>query len=240
MQAVVESILANYEVFGEKKNKNILILHGWGRNLQDWRAVAENLSSQYRVILLDLPGHGGSGLPPSQPFDTGEFADFVLAFIKKLELKEPILLGHSFGGKVAVVIASKSNSIKRLFLVDASGIDSKSVVTRIKNAMAKYLKKMPFKNYFISLLASSDYQAAGGLLPSFKKIVRQNVIKEAKSINIPSIIIWGENDKEVTTYQAKRLHQLIRNSILRIIWGAGHHPHLEKPDKFINLLNEYL
>lgn len=241
MQVVLRDIIANYQILGENNKNSILILHGWGRNLNDWINIAKTLSAKYKVYLLDLPGHGASSNLPFEPFDTFDHANFVIDFINKLKITRPILLGHSFGGKVSIIVATKTG-LKKLILVDASGIEERNFRTRTQIFVYKRLK------FLIKLLPSNIrgriysnlYSEAGSMVTSFKKIVIQDVDKHATKIQVPTLIIWGENDKEVTTYQAKKFHRLIKNSVLRIIWGAGHHPHLEKPEKFMNLLNEYI
>jgi len=246
MQIVVDGILTNYQILGNEKNKSILILHGWGRNLTDWLNVGQNLSDRYSVILLDLPGHGGTGLPLKQPYDTSNYADFAISFLHKIGIKSTILIGHSFGGKISIDIASKSKIINKLFLIDSSGVETKNNKVKSKIILAKIIKSINsllpslLSRKILLSLASADYKSAGELLPSFKKIVSQNVSDSAKNIKVQTYIIWGEKDKELALVCAKKLHNLISNSIIRIVWGAGHHPHLEKPDKFYNLLREYI
>ena len=243
MQKVVDDIIANYEIIGENNKNTILILHGWRRNLNDWTNVGKALSNKYRVILLDLPGHG-STLSASRPFDTLEYANFVNKFLEKIGVNKAILIGHSLGGKIALVISSESKKVNKLIVVAASGLADKPVSTLIKISLAKILKKLPLPQtiitHFVLILASRDYKTAGDLLPSFKKIVNEKVDDYARRITIPTLIIWGENDKEVPISSAKKFRELIKNSHIRVVWGAGHHPHLEKPDKFLALLNEYL
>ena len=240
MQTVINGNLINYEVLGSKNKETVVIIHGWGRNLNDWKGVGGKLADKYRVLLLDLPGHGKSSMP-HQPFDTYNYANIAKQFIKQYGGKENILIGHSFGGKISAVVASKSNNIGKLILVDSSGVDEKNLLTKLQIFFYKktkiFLKLLP-KQMFKRVHATI-YKQAGGMVESFKKIVIQNVDKEARNIRIPTLIIWGELDREVTTDQAKKYRALIPHSTLRIIWGAAHHPHLEKPDKFYALLLEY-
>jgi pimeloyl-ACP methyl ester carboxylesterase len=148
-------------------------------------------------------------------------------------------MGHSFGGKTGVIVASKI-PLKKLILVDASGVESKTMLTQIKISFAKIFKLFPFRNIILEKIASTDYKEAGELLPSFKKIVRQDVLEDAKKVSIPTVIIWGDKDTEVPVNASKIFRSLIKNSLIRIVWGSNHHPHIEKPEKFISLLNEIL
>jgi len=221
------------------------MLHGWKRSLNDWSGIAQILSSRYRVFLIDFPGMGNSSLP-NKSFDTYDYAQIISQFIKKLGLKDIVLVGHSFGGKVGIILASRNRAVKKLILVDASGMDEKSIIVKIKAAISKLVKPIialiPDSLVYIvsERLYSEDYKNAGSLKESFKKIVSQNVEAEAMKINIPTLIIWGDKDKEVTTKAAKMLRSLIKNSTLRIVWNTGHDPFKEKPDKFLRIMEEFV
>ncbi len=246
MQTVIDNILINYEVFGLKNTNPILILHGWKRNLKDWKSIATDLSKKNKVVLVDLPGFGASSLPKKKIFDTYDYAGLIGNFIDKLNLKNTILIGHSFGGKISIVITSQNNLIKKSILVDPSGITNKTLITSLKIGLFKILKPLikilpkPIRNNLINLFTSEDYKNAGDLKESFKKIVVQDVSSDAKKITVPTMIIWGENDKEVPISSAKKLKSLIKNSSIRIVWKAGHHPHLEKPEKFLEIVEEFI
>ncbi len=243
MQTVIDGNLINYEIFGAKQKNNILILHGWKNSLKNWENVGKKLSEKNKVVLVDLPGMGNSSIPKIQPFGTYDYAKLINKFIEKLDLKEVTLIGHSFGGKTGIVSASTNTRIKKLVLVDNSGINTKSLTTRLKTNLYKMIrlflpKKIAAK--FSNILSSEDYRNAGDLLASFKKIVREDVSEDAKKIKVPTLIVWGENDKEVPLTSAKKLKSLISSSTLRIVWRTGHHLHLEKPEKFLEIIYEFI
>ncbi len=242
MQTIVDSVLISYEILGTKNKKTILILHGWKNSLKNWEEVGKKLAIKNKVVLIDLPGMGNSSLP-KETFDTYDYAKLVNKFIEKLNLKNITLLGHSFGGKIGIIVASKNSVINKLILVDNSGIKQKTLLKFIKTAFYKIAKiflpkkiTMKIANY----ISSEDYKNAGDLLPIFKQIVTEDISESAKKINIPTLIIWGENDKDVPLSSAKKLKNLIPNCTLRIVWRAGHHPHLEKPEKFIEIVEEFI
>ncbi len=242
MQTVIDSILLNYEILGTKNQNVILILHGWKNSLKNWEGIAKELSQKNQVILLDLPGMGNSSTPKSA-FDTYDYADIVTKFIQKLNLKGITLIGHSFGGKIGVIVASTNSNVNKLVLVDISGIIEKSLARSIKTGIFRttkiFLPKSISKK-IANKISSEDYKNAGNLLETFKKIVSQDISNEAKKIRIPTLIIWGENDKDVPLSSAKKLQTLIPSSTLRIVWRTGHHPHTEKPEKFLELIYEFV
>lgn len=245
MQAVIDGILTNYEILGSNNPKDILILHGWGQSLENWRIVAKNLNSKYRVILLDLPGFGSSSFPGDN-YHTADYSEFVSKFINKLDLSNLILIGHSLGGKIAIKNSATNLKIKDLFLISPSGINDKGFVAKIKifiiNIFKFFTSWLPkkIKDKLINIFASSDYSRAGRMRKIFKNVVDEKVIDEAKKIIIPTVIIWGENDQEVDFKTSKILKSLIKNSTLRVLWGLGHSPNIESPKKLTNLLFEYL
>ncbi len=243
MQTIIDKVLTNYETFGNPQKQPILIVHGWGRSLNDWLPTAKELSKNNYVILVDLPGFGASSTP-EVVFDTYAYSNFLKSFIQKINLKNPILIGHSFGGKTSAIFASQSNNIKKLILIDASGLDEKSLTTTLKIFLSKIIKPLMFflpknlKKKIFEKLASNDYKNAGVLKDSFKKIVSQDISEDIKKIQIPTIIIWGNKDKEVSLESAKKFKNLIKNSRIKIIWNAGHHPQFDKPEKFLETLKD--
>lgn len=245
MQTVIESILTNYEIFGSKNRKSVLILHGWGQSIENWKTVAQKISEKYRVILLDFPGFGSSS-QSEHAFDLQNYSEFVNNFIEANKLKDLILIGHSFGGKISIKLTSETPVIKQLFLISPSGIENKSFIVILKTLIFKILKNSLFwlpqnvKEKYVLIFGSRDYKNAGNMRETFKKVIGEKIDLSAKKINIPTIIIWGENDKELGLKNALKLKSLIKNSTLRVLWGIGHSPNIESPEKLANLLSEYL
>jgi len=242
MQTVLNNVLVNYESLGNGKT-TMLVLHGWGRSLDDWRQVSRELSKKSKVFLLDLPGFGNSSLPEENA-DTNYYSGVVNEFIKKMKVEDIILLGHSFGGKIAIVVAGKNKKVKKLVLVAPSGVEEKSFITTLKILTAKIINKMPLggviKERLKDSFSSSDYKNAGSLKRIFKTVVNQKVDREAREITAETLIIWGDRDKELAPRWGKKIRELIGGSRLRIVWGAKHHPHLEKPEKFLEIVNEFV
>lgn len=231
MQKVIGGQLLNYEVLGSGK-KNLIILHGWGGSLQEWMPVAKRLETGYKVWLLDFPGFGGSP-KPSFDWSIYDYANFVKAFLQEFKIKDPIILGHSFGGRVAVLLKAE-----KLVLIDAAGLEFKSLKTKIFGLGSDYIKWVPqnIKNIF----GSPDYKSSGSMRKIFVKVVNQDLSKEMTEVKCPTVIIWGEKDMVLPIIQAKKIKELIRDSILRVVWGADHWPHLSKPNEFLEILNDYL
>lgn len=241
MQVVVQNILTTYEQIGEG-TENLLILPGWGRSLKEWRPVAQKLSTVYTVTLLDLPGFGGTALPKKE-WDIYAYATFVQEFIEKTKLHSCVVLGHSFGGRIGIILAAQSTFVKKLVLVDTGGIEEKSGDVRLRAAIAGLLK--PFlsskaREGLRNRFGSADYREAGALQEVFVRVVNQDLRALLPKITIPTLIIWGEQDSVVPLRYSKLIKELLPAAKVRVVWEAGHDPHLEKPEEFMTILKEYL
>ncbi len=235
MQKVIGGQLVSYEALGSGK-KDLVILHGWGGSLQEWLPIAKKLNDRYKVWLLDFPGFGGSPKPATD-WGIYDYANFVQEFMLKLKIKDPVILGHSFGGRVAILL-----NAKKLILVDAAGLEIKTLKAIIGGLifdnmgfMKKYVPTN-LKNHF----GSPDYKSAGPMRKIFVKVVNQDLSKEMSEVRCPTLIVWGEKDMVLPISQAKKIKELIRESVIRIVWGADHWPHLSKPTEFLEILDEYI
>lgn len=242
MQTTIDNYLINYKVFGDKNKKDILILHGWGQSAKDWEKVAIRLGQKYRIFVPDLLGFG-SFKKGEINYSFEDYLSFVSSLIKKFKLKNYILIGHSFGGKLAIAHTSKNNSaVSKLILISPSGIEERGVFTRLKIILIKIFKFLPWTNAFkgVAYLYSYDYKTAGKLLPTFKRVAPIKVDKEAKKISSDTLIIWPERDEQVNLKWSKKLKRLIPGSELRVLWKANHSPHITDPDRLLRIINEYL
>jgi pimeloyl-ACP methyl ester carboxylesterase len=246
MQTVVNNVLLNYEIVGSKNKKTILILHGWMRSLDEWLPVAQELANTYKIIALDLPGFGKSPLLENTKIDIFWYADIVQKFMKQLNVKEAVGMGHSFGGRILFILASKTKLFSSLILVDAAGTQTKDIVTQIKIAIAKIGKVilLPFPKSIrikFSAIIAPDYGTLSKEKKElFKNTVNENLIPFAKKVTCKTLLIWGEKDEVVPINEALKIREYIPNATLRVVWTAGHLPHVEKRDKFVKILKEYL
>lgn len=244
MQKVVGGILANYEIygppsprgFGEVKEEWTVILHGWGATSGEWKQVAVELAKKYRVIVPDLPGFGGTP-KPNDDWGIDDYAWWVHELIEKLGIEEYVLMGHSFGGRIGIVMAANW-PIDKLVLVDAAGIEWKSAKAHIFALVSPLLRWMPQK--IKNLFGSVDYKNAGEMRKIFVRVVNEDLKRLFDAVQCPTTVIWGEKDMVLPAGQARLIHQGIKGSILRIVWGANHWPHLSHFQEFMQILSEEL
>jgi len=235
---IINGIKINYRIIGE--GKPFLISHGWGSCSDKWQRVGDLLAQKgLKVIIPDLPGFGQSE-KPKNAWDIDDYCDFVEEFTKALGLDKFYLLGHSFGGALALKLALKTpDKIEKLFLVYASFQRRKKLKKRFFWALARIaniFSFLPFFSYlrkgFYRFFLKSDYPSTQGIMrQSYLKIIKQDLSDILEKIPIPAIIIWGDKDNITPLRQGQLLKEKIKNSQLEIISGVGHNLHLEAPEE---------
>ena len=240
----IDNILVEYD-YKNVSEKCIIFLHGFGGNLNNFSYFAKIFNNfGYSTLNINLTDFGFKKLPKF--FNIYDYSEIVFKLIKSLNIKNYNLVGHSFGGRISLILASQYNCINKLILVDSAGLKPKfSLKTKSKILKYKFYKFLVSKNIIkkekLNSFGSSDYKN----LPDNLKAVFNNVIKEdltylLKNVNNKTLIIFGKNDKDTPVYMAKKLHKNIKNSKLVIFNDAGHYSYLNESQKFINLVKLFL
>lgn len=246
----INGLQINYKIAGS--GPAILILHGWGSSLKSWLRVQEFLTARgYKVIIPDLPGFGKSD-PPSLSWTIDDYIEWLKNFVQKINeiqpkpIKQFFLLGHSFGGRIAIKFAVKyPEKLSSLILYGAAGITPRpkiritifSFISQIGNLIFSFPLLKPFRNLakkFIYFFAQTkDYQfiQAPTLKGTFKKTIKENLTSYLNQIEVPTLIIWGKNDKITPLKDAYLIKKEIKNSTLEIIPDLGHSINLQAPEK---------
>lgn len=237
----------------EKKGEGppVVLLHGWGCQGGIFEALARELSQSFTVFSLDLPGFGKSEAP-AKTWGVYEYTNAVVAFLKEHNITNPIVLGHSFGGKIAMVLAT-SLPVSKLIVTGSTGIKpTRNLFYYIKIGIIKAAKKLlslpvlrDYKDeitaHYIKNYGSSDYKAA---TPKMKKIlskaVNEDVTVEMQRIAIPTLLIWGKKDTATPLQNGEKINQLIKDSTLVIFEKAGHYTFLDEPKRFYTLVHNFL
>jgi pimeloyl-ACP methyl ester carboxylesterase len=248
-QLVIDGQLASYTQAGE--GADLLLLHGWGCSANIFRDVQTALAADFRVFALDFPGFGQSE-EPLEIWGDREYADWTLKVIDKLNLRTPIVLGHSFGGKIAQLVADKKK-LKKLVLTGSAGIILDSdLATRGKYAWMKGIKQglqkiLPAKAYhsvkekMVDMVGSADYRNANPKMREImKKVIADDTRNYAAKIGIPTLLVWGENDRDTPPEAGKIFNSLIPASRLVIFSDCGHYTFIDKKTEFIELISKFL
>jgi pimeloyl-ACP methyl ester carboxylesterase len=243
MNAVIGNLVTSYESFGI--GRVILFLHGWGSSKKAFRLIADPLAQHFQVIALDLPGFGETQFPREAAWDVEKYARFVQEFLDKLEVKKLIIIGHSFGGRIAIKFAKLfPERVEKLVLVATAGVRPKpglrAAALRFLAKIGKGLMSKNMQERFIRQFGSPDYQQAGRLRETFKKVVNEDLVSDARTVIAPTLIIWGEKDTEVPLRDGEIFYQAIKNSRLVVIPTAGHYPFLDKSREFLSWTQKFL
>ncbi len=238
-----------YEVCGE--GEPFLMLHGWGSNLENFRSLIEEYSQKYKVYAFDFPGFGNSP-EPRQAIDIEEFAEITKIFMDTLEISRPIILSHSFGTRVAILLANK-RQIPKMIITGGAGIKPKRPTSYYLKVysfkLMKFLAKLPIlQPIYLDMIedykrkyGSSDYNTATPTMrATLSKVVNQDLKPKLKNIKSSTLLIWGSNDEATPLEDGKTMERLIPDSGLAIIKNASHYAFLDNPTLFITITNKFL
>ncbi len=230
------------------KGKDLVLLHGWGQDVSTWWGVVDSLKEDFTVWMIDLPGFGRSEVPKSG-FSNRDYAEVVRQWIEALDLKQPDLLGHSFGGRVAIKLAASHPEILgRLILEDSAGIkpgqDFLKPLIYVLAKVAKQLLPNWFnfrdrirRSFYQSLEA--DYIDAGAMKDTLTNLLEEDLSGDLDKVKSDVLLIWGENDRAVPLKYGRQMYRQIEKSKLEVIDGVGHFPHLENPDRFTYYVKDF-
>lgn len=235
----------NFLKFGDSKNY-LVFLHGWGsdKNAFLW---LKSFFQDFSLIFVDFPGFGESQ-EPDRVYNLNDYVKELKNILNGFDIENLILVGHSFGGRVAIKFSFLyQNDYKKfkLCLIDSAGIlPRRNLSYYLKVYKYKRIKKKAEKNekYKMRLneFGSPDYKKLSPIMKkTFVKIVNEDLSFCAKNIVSETIIIWGKKDKETKIYMAKKLHKYINNSELYIFKNAGHFSYLDNKLDFLILLDTF-
>ena len=247
----INDITIYYETYGDNK-KSILILPGWGNTRETFHHIINNFKNNYKIYILDYPALGKSPIP-KKTLTIYDYTELIIEFMKKLNIKNPIIIAHSFGGRITTLLSGYYKiPIKKLILIDIAGIKPKLTLKRyIKEKTYKTLKKLikllPKKVHkktqekLFKFFASSDYNNLPiQMRETFKNIVNEDLKKYLKKINNETLILWGEIDKDTPLKDAYKIKKEIKNSALIILKNATHYSYLNYPILVNNIIYEFI
>ena len=249
----VDGVRVSYLRFGKSKSaKKLVILHGWNINgYQSWldfiSLFKKRLEDEFlQIIALDLPGFANSN-PPSSVWGVIEYADFLKQFLDLVGWVDNVeIIGHSFGGAISSVFTSKYPGIvNKLYLVAPAIIRENhtkkiGIVTKITKSAKKYTKSPIIKKIWYKIIGSPDYGKVSGIMKEiFQKVIKQDVRNYLNSINIKTVIVWGDKDTYTPVYQAKIIHGLLVDSKLHILHGINHGVHIHAFEELKKIYDTY-
>lgn len=260
----INGVKVHFEDSGEADLKPVIIMHGWGCNTSTVASIAKIFDGNMRVVNVDLPGHGLSSEPPAV-WGVADFRDLIAKLIKELDLENPALIGHSFGGRVSILLASDTDrnpdgtpapknlpKISKVVLVDAAGVKPKRPLKYyVKVYWFKTLKKLlplifgqqkgrEMIERRRAKSGSADYRNSSPVMRAvMSRCVNEDLCFAMPGIKVPTLLVWGENDTATPLSDAKTMEKLIPDSGLVSFPGCGHYSFLDNPGGFRAVIREF-
>ena len=238
-----------YDVEGQ--GSPVILMHGWGCNSSTVASIASIALEKHRVYNVDFPGFGKS-TEPSSTWGVEEYTRIIEQLCAAESISNPILIGHSFGGRVAILFASR-NSVSKVVLVDAAGVKPRRPLKYyykvysfklMKRLAPIFIGKKKAKEMIDrrrSRRGSADYNAASPAMRAIlSKVVNEDLCHVMPLIKAPTLLIWGENDTATPLSDAKKMSRLIPDAGLVSFTGAGHYSFLDQPVRFAAVLRNFI
>lgn len=233
------------------KGKSLLFLHGWGADATTFKGLTDTLANHYEVTALDFPGFGLSD-EPKTPWSTREYAEMTQAFIEDLGLDTPVLIGHSFGGRVAILL-NTMREVNTMVLIGSAGIKPKRQLDYYLKVygykLFKQLAKWPLLSFILKeplqayheKYASSDFKQATPMMKQIlSKVVNDDLVKILPSIKASTLLIWGDEDTSTPLSDAKRMASMIPDAGLVVYKGVGHFAYIEEQERTLTIIRTFL
>ncbi len=239
---VINNVEVYYERYNQGGEKPLVFLHGWGQNTEMMLPVAKPFIENHEVILIDLPGFGKSG-QLDRPYEVSDYVELLHELLQKLDIKKPTLIGHSYGGKISLLYASKYE-VEKLVLF-GSPFQKEIEKESLKLKTLRTLKKIPginkLEGFAKKHIGSTDYKNASPVMrETLVKTVNLDITEEVKKIKAPTLLIWGTADEAVSIDRAYELEKLIPDAGLVVYENATHYAYLENLGQTISVMKSFL
>jgi len=228
----------------------VLVLHGWGASIEAVRPISATLAPIATAHAIDLPGFGESE-PPPEPWGVGDYARFVDALMTALGIESAPVVGHSFGGRIAIHLAVDfPTRATKLVLVDSAGVrPRRSFRSYRRVALAKLGRAAAWvggapgtrlQTRIRERTASRDYLEAGELRGTFVKVVSEDLTPLLSRIAVPTLLVWGSEDSDTPVSDGKLMERLIPDAGLVVLDGAGHYSYADAAPTFGRVVRHFL
>lgn len=250
-QISIQGISTTYLVAGE--GSPILMLHGWGAHSGLVWPLAERLIPMgYQVYIPDLPGFGQTSPPPAG-WTVHDYVDFVLAYLDALELKQVYLFGHSFGGRLSLVLGSEhAERFSKIALADSAGIrfpPSRRSQARLQiyrmslsglQKLGLSVQAERLRSWYTERYGSPDYRASQGVMrETFVRVVNEDLLPYAAHMGVSTLLFWGSLDQDTPLWMGQMLERTIPDAGL-VVWdGCGHYSYLERPQDTARVMGHF-
>ena len=227
----------------------VVLMHGWGQNKEMMIHVFDHLKDRFRVVSLDFPGFGESGLPP-EAWGVIEYEKFFEQFLETIGIDRVILIGHSFGCRVAIRFAAEDpQRVIRMVLTGAAGIrpkhDLKWHIATKTYKLGKFVLKITGQKGRLQELqknaGSEDYRNAVGIMnPTFVKVVNDDIAPLLHSVTCPVLLVWGDLDTAAPLWMGQQMEKEMKDAGLAIFEGDDHWAYWHQSDRFNAVIDVFV
>lgn len=238
----IKDINVNYISYGNDGGREIVLLHGWGQNIEMMRPIGDSMCKNYHVTIVDLPGFGESE-DLKKVWTLYDYVDCIHQLLTELNITKPILIGHSFGGKISLIYASMYEVSQMVLFGSPFQKDIQELSRKTK--LLKQLKKVPglnkLENVVKKHVGSTDYKNASPILREVMVgHVNLDITDIVKTISCPTLLVWGTMDEAVSIESARKLESLIPNAGLVTYDGCTHYAYLERLGQTVRVVRTFL
>ena len=242
----IDGISLHYDRKG-KKGRTVLLLHGWGQNMEMMAFISEFLKSHFIVYNFDLPGFGESG-DPDCAWGSEDYCSFLRHFCEQKKIEDPIIISHSFGCRIALQYAYRY-PVHKMVLTGAAGVRDKRGIgyyarTYAYKAGKKIMSLKPFEKYRDELMknvGSEDYRNSSGVMRStFVKTVNEDLTPLLKDINTETLLVFGENDDATPVEKGRLMEKQMPDAALVIFENDDHYAYFHQAQRFNMVLDAFL
>lgn len=236
--------MIEYQIEGEGK-KTVVFLHGWGGNKESFFYLSNQLKKEYTCVRIEWKTERKEQMGRS--YSIFCYASELYMLLKHLTIDHVYLVGHSFGGRVAILLSSIFDiHVEGLVLLDSAGLKYHwSLIKYIKKAKYKFLKSLAKLGLYIKHKLKNygcpDYRALSPTQKtSFNKVISSSLDRHLSHIDCPTLAIWGQKDKDTPLYFAKRCQRKIKNCEMIVYPNCSHFAYLERPYQTYLILKSFL
>lgn len=242
---VMDDMTISYNDVGQ--GLPVVLLHGWGQNKEMMKPIESHVETRFRVINIDFPLFGESS-DPKESWGCPEYTLWLHHFLELIDVKNPVIIAHSFGARIAIRYASEYPTAK-LVLTGAAGIaPHRSLAVKARTGIFKTAKSILATVGLSSItdkvkekIGSEDYVEAKGI----KRNILVNVVNDdirhlLSKISCPCLLIWGENDDATPLWMGKIMEAEIPDAGLVVFPKEGHFAYYNQIHRFNTILDSFL
>jgi pimeloyl-ACP methyl ester carboxylesterase len=241
--------VGEYKYIEEGTGENLVFLHGLFGALSNWDTVIDEFKDKFRIIIPLLPIYD----LPFRKVGLDALVDYLEGFIDLKKLDNINLMGNSLGGHVGLIYTlRRQETVKKIILTGSSGLFENAMGGSFpKRGSYEYVKERAEYTFYDPKSISEEYiqeifettksiPKCLNIVAIAKSAQRHNMAKEIPQIKVPTLLIWGLNDTITPPRVAHDFNSLIPNTTLKFIDKCCHAPMMEQPEKFNELLGEFL